>query len=115
MICSVFSRIAVMFLNIHFGGALSGIDSNFFSQSIFPSPGARRFTTNPTAASTAPTMSTFFTKTSVLLPSAPGKGHRSRHGALGLVDEDVNPSRTSDRAVGCQETPAGRRRSLVTG
>jgi hypothetical protein len=31
----VFSRIAVMFRNIHFGGALSGIASNAFSQSTF--------------------------------------------------------------------------------
>ncbi len=36
MIRSVFSRIAVTLRNIHFGGALSGIASNFFSQSIFP-------------------------------------------------------------------------------
>ena len=62
MICSVFSRIAVMFLNIHFGGALSGIDSNFFSQSIFPKSGATRFTSSPKPTRTATTS----------VPSSPG-------------------------------------------
>jgi hypothetical protein len=36
-----------MFLNIHFGGALSGIDSSLFSQSTLPSFGATRLASSP--------------------------------------------------------------------
>ncbi len=55
---SVFPRIAVMLRNIHFGGALSGIDSIFFSQSTFGIPGPKRLTSTPSPASTAPAAST---------------------------------------------------------
>ncbi len=59
---SVFSRIAVMLRNIHFGGALSGIDSIFFAQSMC---GIRPkcLASAPSPASAAPaasTASTFF-------------------------------------------------------
>ena len=57
---SVFSRIAVMLRNTHFGGALSGIASNFFSQSMSCIFGAKRLASTPSPTSTAANTSAFF-------------------------------------------------------
>ena len=56
----MFSRMAVMLRNIHFGGALSGIASSFFSQSKLRIFGPRRLASAPSTASTAAIARTFF-------------------------------------------------------
>jgi hypothetical protein len=51
---------AVMSRNIHFAGALPGIASSLFSQSMLSIFGPRRPASTPSTASTAATASTFF-------------------------------------------------------
>ncbi len=57
---SVFSRIAVMLRNIHFGGASSGIRAIQLSKSNPPLPDARRLATQAPPARAAPTITSFF-------------------------------------------------------
>lgn len=68
------SRIAVMFPNIHLGGALSGMAATFFSQSIRPAFGVRRFARKPRPHITAARISHFFTS------RASHPGHASSRG-----------------------------------
>ena len=56
----MFSRMAVMLRNIHFGGALSGIASNLLSQSILAIFGPKSLASTPTPVSTAAATSIFF-------------------------------------------------------
>ena len=60
----MFSRIALMLMNIHFGGALSGMLSNRFSQSILCIFSAKRLATTTNPITTPVNTSTFFMRTS---------------------------------------------------
>ena len=56
----MFSRIALMFRNIHFGGAFSGIRSIICSKSKPPQPRAARRAQSATPRAAAPTISDRF-------------------------------------------------------
>ena len=77
MMRSVLLRMALMLLNIHLGGALSGIASNFFSQSIWPRSGAKRFTRMPAPTTTAMSNKSFFIASRVPFRFGRRKGQRS--------------------------------------
>src|SRR2546421_5650714 len=61
---SVFSRIALTLLNIHFGGALSGKRSNVFSQSISCIFDAKRLASTTNTIGTVLNTRAFFTPSS---------------------------------------------------
>jgi len=58
---SVFPRIAVMFMNTHFGGAVSGIAAILSAKSTFRSLSASSLVINTPPATIAPTTTSFFT------------------------------------------------------
>ena len=61
---SLLSRIALMLVNIHFGGAVSGIAAMRYSQSMPCILGANRFASSAAPAMAAPMISAFFTPAS---------------------------------------------------